>query len=146
MFLQGLVLLLLLVKIIHKVSFQPRLSIIYTALSRALVDLSTFFLMVLTITCMFGMAIHVTFGPRLMRGSDFLRMSMDIFQYVVISAGVGAVQGVRNVSPLPLFRYPVILMHLNTAFDVFLPHLKTCAANERHLMYKCHRLGFVYGL
>ncbi|KAG2499887.1 hypothetical protein HYH03_002176 [Edaphochlamys debaryana] len=63
-FLQSLVLAMLLIRFLHYISFQPRLSIIAGTLWRALPDLLHLACVVVLATVMFGAAASLVFGPQ----------------------------------------------------------------------------------
>ncbi|EFJ43198.1 hypothetical protein VOLCADRAFT_96666 [Volvox carteri f. nagariensis] len=81
-FFQGLVLVLLIMRLVHRLSFQPRLSIISGTLARMVPDLAGFVLVLVIILVMFAMMLVVLWGDtieQLSRAADGVVWTITYF-------------------------------------------------------------------
>ncbi len=92
-FLQGLVLALLIVRWLHYLAFQPRLSLIWGTLALALPDLAHLAVVVVLVVVLFGAAACIGFGAMVERLSDYGSGLYVMLRYVLL----GDDGGVFNV-------------------------------------------------
>jgi Polycystin cation channel len=116
-FLQGVVLLLLSAKMMHEVSFQPRLSVIYATLTQAVPELLQFFAMVAVVVLMFAMAINVAVGHRVPRASSLQEAITDVFQYTVVGSNVAFLPGIKDVRTQQL-ACRLMILHMMSQVDL----------------------------
>ncbi|PNH01163.1 hypothetical protein TSOC_012961 [Tetrabaena socialis] len=83
-FLQGLVLAMVVLRWLHYISFQPRLSIIAGTLARALPDLLHFAVVVCICIMMFGAAAGLVFGSKIIQLSSFGESFYLVLKYVLL--------------------------------------------------------------
>lgn len=102
---QGIVLVLLMVRLVHHVSFQPRLSVISGTLARMLPDLVNFLVVLVALLTALGMALCVLWGgsvPGLGTPGQAVAWAM---QYFVNGAGqadsASVIDAIQDVSGIP---------------------------------------------
>ena len=96
--LQGVLLILLLIRLVQHLSFQPRLSVISGTLARALPDLATFVLVLGLMLVMFTAALVAVWGAAVPRLSSFSAAFGWVLAYFVTGLDQGVVDAIADVS------------------------------------------------
>ncbi len=129
---QGIVLVLLMVRLVHHVSFQPRLSVISGTLARMLPDLANFLVVLVALLAALGMALCVLWGgsvPGLGTPGQAVAWAM---QYFVNGAGqadsASVIDAIRDVSGVHVQAYRV---HLVSGVITRPSHIGTSSASVR---------------
>jgi len=94
--LQGISLMLLIIRLINLISFQPRLSVISGTLARMLPDLANFAVNLVAMALMFVMLLAVAFGGRVGPVHSFEESARTVFQYLVLSDDQGAMGSIAD--------------------------------------------------
>jgi hypothetical protein len=97
--LQGLLLILLLLRLVHHLAFQPRLSVISGTLARALPDLATFCFTLGLMLAMFAAGLVAVWGAAVPRLSSFAAAFGWTLSYFVTGLDQGVIDAIADVSP-----------------------------------------------
>ena len=91
---QAVVLLLLMIRLIHYVSFQPRLAIVSGTLARMVPDLCHYTVVFVIMACMFAMILTTVFGYRVESVSTFPDALSLLVKYIIVKKGKANVRSI----------------------------------------------------
>lgn len=95
-FMQGVILIMFIVRLIHLISFQPKLSLISGTLARFIPDVFNFLVVFFTCGIIYSAFVCLVFGFRLKEVSDLGASITQMLKFLITGDDSGAVQGWRR--------------------------------------------------
>lgn len=112
---QAAVLLMLMIRLIHYVSFQPRLAIVSGTLARMIPDLCHYTIVFVTMACMLAMVLTTVFGYRVKSVSSFTEALTLLVEYVIVKKGKANVKAIGIAVSVPFCLIAMVVINEPTA-------------------------------